>query len=538
MRVVPRSRVLFFLVLGLFLITGVFAAHIATNVLTGNTSFGTVNEEVSVLYNLTLNNTDSGLAANITHVNVSLPTNFSFTSGTVGTSFSYVSLTEIGSLISFVNVSGLVLNASWGQIWFNATALVPGTNFNITVSTTNFSGSQHQNLTISVNDTTSPSILFVAPGLTTQSNLSRESIAVNVSAYDEGSLAVINVSLYNLTTILNSSNGSYGAGSLFVNFSNLSDGVYLVNVTVNDTNNNLNRTIAAFRVILDHIAPSVALSLVSNNQTSINISISVTEAHTSLSGSCSVVSGGGTVSGSGSTQSLLRNGLDCEEGYTFNVSCTDTASNVGYGAGSFSTDDCDSSSGSGGSSGGGSSGSGSTYWDRTISVSSSDFDEGYSTVLQQRERLRISVGGLDHHVGIIDIDSDDITVNVSSIPQQAVLKINASKLFEVSEDSYYDLSVTLNSVNSSETGANITLYSVHELTPAGAAALAASNLSAQNVSSNESNSSAALGALFSEGSWWIWVVIALVLVAVVLVAWKLYDRHQRSQGMRVSSGSS
>ncbi|MEK6858669.1 MAG: hypothetical protein AABX53_02015 [Nanoarchaeota archaeon] len=538
MRVILRSRVLFFLALGFFLITSALAAHIVTNVLTGTTSFGTVNEEVSVLYNFTLNNTDSGLAANITHVNITLPTNFSFTSGTVGTSFSYVSLTESSSLISFVNVSGLVLNASWGQIWFNATALVPGTNFNITVSTTNFSGSQHQNLTVSVNDTTSPSIIFVAPGLTTQSNLSRESIAVNVSAYDEGSLAFINVSLYNLTSILNSSNGSYGSGSFFVNFSNLSDGVYLVNVTVNDTNNNVNRTIAALRVILDHIAPSVSLSQVSNNQTSINISVSVTEAHTGLSGSCSVVSGGGTVSGSGSTQYLLRNGLDCEEGYTFNVSCTDTASNVGYGSGSFSTDDCDSSSSSSGGSSSGSSGSGSTYWDRTISVSSSDFDKGYSTILQQRERLRVSVGGLDHHMGVIDIDSDDITINISSVPQQAVLKINVTKLFEVSEDSYYDLSVTLRSINSSETGANITIYSVHELTPAGAAALAASNLGVRNSSSNESTSSAALGALFFESSWWIWVIIALVLVVVVLVAWKLYDRHQRSLGLRVSSDSS
>lgn len=538
MVILSRSRAFFFMAFGLFLITGAFAAHLATNTLTGTTSFGTVNEEVSVLYNLTLNNTDSGLAANITHVNISLPANFSFASGTVGTSFSYVSLSVSDSLISFANVSGLVLNASWGRIWFNATALVPGTNFNITVSTTNFSGSLHQNLTVSVNDTTAPWILFVAPGLTTQSNLSRESIAINVSAYDEGSLGIINISLYNLTGILNSSNGSYGALSSFVNFSNLSDGVYLVNVSVNDTNTNLNRTIAALRVILDHVVPSVSLAEVSSNQTALNISISVSDSLTGISGSCSVVSGGGTVSGSGSTQYLFRNGLDCEEGYTFNVSCTDTASNIGYASGSFSTDDCDSSSSDSGSSSGSGSGGDSTYWERTVSVSSSDLSNGYSTILQQRERLRVSVGGLDHHVGIVDIDNDDITVNVSSTPQQAVLKINTTKLFEVSGDSYYDLSITLLGINSSETGANITLYSVHELTPAGAAALAASNSTVRNLSANEGDSSAALGALFSESSWWLWVVIVLALVAVVLVAWKLYDRHQRSLGLRVSSDSS
>lgn len=529
-------RLFWFFGLFVFFFAGVFALHIVTNSLTGTSSFGTINEELSTLYNITLNNTDTGGAANLTQLNITLPSNFSFVTGSANLSVAGYVFVNTSSVLSFSNGTGLVLNSTRHFFWFNASASVPG-NYNFTLITVNSSSVVYQNLSVLINDTTPPQpVSFNAPGATGYLNVSATAIAINASAYDEGTLGTINITLYNATVVLNSTNGSSNLASHFVNFTGLSEGVYFVNISANDSNGNVNTSVSPLRIALDTSAPTVSLSEVSSNRTAINISISISDTVTGAAGTCTSISGGGTISGNGSTQYLYRTGLDCGEDYTFNVSCVDYVSNTGYGSGSFSTDSCASSGGGSSGGGGGSSGGGTSYWENTLSVSSSDFSLGYSTVLKEKERLRISIGGSDHHVGVVDIDPSDVTINVSSTPQQAVLRINGTKLFEVTDDSYYDISVTLNDINSSRTGANITVISVHELTPAGAAALGALN-STSNQSTNSTRDSST-GALFSENSWWIWVVLALALVALVLVAWRLYDRHQRLKGFRTNDDSS
>lgn len=531
-----------FLVYFLFLfLAGVFALHVVTNTLNGGTNFSTINEDYSNLYNITLNNTDTSAGANITQINITLPSNFTFVAGTANASALFYNFTNTSSILSFTNVTGLVGNGTWKFFWFNASAAVPGT-YNFTVITSNLTTLVYHNLSVVINDTTSPQpISYVAPGYTASVNQTSSSIPVNISAADEGSLGMINITLYSsgYSSVLNSSNSTWGVRSHYHNFTNLSDGIYFVNVTVNDSNGNVNFTVPSLRVAVDRGAPTVTLDEESSNRTFINVTITVSDSVTGANGNCTSTGGGGTIVGSGSTQYLSRGDLDCGEDYNFNVSCTDYVGNVGYGSDTFSTDSCASSGGgsSGGGSGGGSGssgGSGSTYWDNTISVSSSQFSAGYSAFLKTRERFRVSVGGSDHHVGVIDIDSTTVTVNVSSTPQQAVLRINTPKLFEVSDDSYYDISLTLTEINSSRTGANITILSVHQLTPAGAAALGIN--STLNQSGNETGGSS-LGTLFSESSWWVWVVLALVLVAVVLVMWRLYDRHQRLKGLKVNESS-
>lgn len=509
----------------------VLGLHISTNSFDGSSSFGTGNEDISFLFNLTVNNTDSVSSANITQVNITLPASFAYTSGSSGASLMAYTLSESSTLVSFTNYSGLIMNSNAHSFWFNASASTPG-HYNITILTVNASGVTSTNLTVRINDTTAPaSLSFNSPGYTSSLNLSRNSIAVNVSASDNSALGAIQILIYNAgyASLINSSTGSYGSSSHFFNFTLLSDGIFFVNVSVNDTSDNSNTTLTPLRIALDTVAPSVDLDDVFSNRTALNISISISDATTGVSGVCSIVSGGGSITGTGSTQYLFRNGLDCGDDFTFEVSCSDYASNVGSRSETFSTDGCASSGGSTGSSGGSGTGGTSTgsYWKRTVGVNSEELGEGYSTILKIRERFRVEIENSDYYVGIVDIDPTDITFNISSTNFRDTLNINESQRLELTNDAYYDLLITLHDINSSGTGANISLYSLHELT--------SSELSASlstNSSSDSSASLEAIGSLFSKNAWWLWIIIALVLVVIVLGAWKFYDKRQRLKGVK------
>jgi len=96
-----------------------------------------VNESTSTVYNLTISD------VNITQVNITLPNNFTFVSGTNGTNASNV------VLVNFTNITGRVLiwtnstsqfyllnGTNTTRFWFNATASYPGT-YNFTISVMN-----------------------------------------------------------------------------------------------------------------------------------------------------------------------------------------------------------------------------------------------------------------------------------------------------------------------------------------------------------------------------------------------------------------
>ena len=101
-----------------------------------------------------------------------------------------------------------------------------------------------------------------------------------------------------------------------------------------------------------------------------------------------------------------------------------------------------------------------TAWTLTYSITEKQISKGYSQALAVKNRVKVPVEGKDHFVGVVGIDDKGATINVSSTPQQALLLIGGSKKFDVTNDSYYDLKVTLNSINNSK--ANITIIAIKE----------------------------------------------------------------------------
>ena len=127
----------------------------------------------------------------------------------------------------------------------------------IYVNSQNFSQSSESFfVTVSaVVDAVNPNITFVALTESNNSFLSRSHIQVNVTAADDVGLDTIIIRLFNSTNNqINSSTSS--TSPLFVNFTGLSEGVYYINATANDSSNNLNATETRI-VTLDTTNPGI-----------------------------------------------------------------------------------------------------------------------------------------------------------------------------------------------------------------------------------------------------------------------------------------
>ena len=83
-----------------------------------------------------------------------------------------------------------------------------------------------------------------------------------------------------------------------------------------------------------------------------------------------------------------------------------------------------------------------------------------SMILGQGARIAINVGGEIHYVEVIEITNTTVTINISSIPQQAILRIGEEKKFEITDDNFYDILVRLNGIENNN--ANLTISSIHE----------------------------------------------------------------------------
>jgi len=224
-----------FLLAIFYIIYLVVAAPVVTP---GSGNVFNFNEDITNQYNITVWDIDYLETANITQVNVTLP-GIAYLFNSQSSSLSTTTVFRNSStVLSWVNVSGLVMNLTKESFWFNATASTPGT-YNISVMTLNATGSSFSNITLIVNDTTNPSMNIVSPSHGNNS-ISATSVIVNVTASDNAELSNIRVILYNSSGEINSTNSV--TSPLYYEFSSLSAGTYFYNVTVNDTSNRLNHS--------------------------------------------------------------------------------------------------------------------------------------------------------------------------------------------------------------------------------------------------------------------------------------------------------
>lgn len=282
------------LAIGILLaISFVLASHVI------DTSTGTsysVNQSIESAYNITVNN--SGIGGNITEVNITIPSSFTFNATSNATSVTVHTFTNTTSpnVLNWSNSTVLVENNSilaWFS--FNATASTPG-NYNFTIVTSNSTSIVNTtNISVTVNDTTAPYwIDFVDPTPANNTNLSQSYIEANISVNDSFSnISTIRIYLYNTTGLVNNTNVSAVGGlnaTGFVNFSSvtLPDGIYYLNATANDTAGNENLTGPTRTITLDTTGPVITLfnytnATLKSNYSTLALNVSVVDTISNVS---------------------------------------------------------------------------------------------------------------------------------------------------------------------------------------------------------------------------------------------------------------
>jgi len=99
-------------------------------------------------------------------------------------------------------------------------------------------------------------------------------------------------------------------------------------------------------------------------------------------------------------------------------------------------------------------------WTSTIVIDNSQLTAGYTANLGAKERVRFTLGGYEHYVGVKSLSSSYAIIEVASVKQIETLTIGEEVKFEITDDSYYDVKVKLNSISGSK--ASLTIKYIHD----------------------------------------------------------------------------
>ena len=454
---------LFILICTISLTYLVFASpSVTTN--NGASSYS-VNEDTNFTFNITINNTDTGEVANITWVNITLQSSLIPTLSTNGTDASGVLSGSSGSnvLMWYNTTGGYVINGSndFKHFWFNASSLTPAV-YNITVDTFNSTDVSTSNITVTINDTTSPSLVNYS-NFTSGNNTNVSAIMINISAEDNGVISAILIELFNSTH--NRVNYSSSATSpLFANFTGHAEGTYYFNATVNDTYNNINTTTLTRTVLVDTTDPVIVLSSPADHHSTTTTAINFTFNVTDLSeiNSCSLILNNAIINTDTSISKSLINGLYNSSlsvaSYNWSINCTDIAGNTANTSTrrlNITSPVPASTTTSGGSD--------SSY--TVFSADSEDLSKGYNKIMLKNWKISFKFENENHEFKLDFVNTTDVGFTINSITQKASLKQGEEKKFEITGDTYFDLLVRIDKIDFSSSynpRANITLLAIKD----------------------------------------------------------------------------
>jgi hypothetical protein len=261
----------------------------------------------------------------------------------------YPQNTSYGNSVEQLNysVSDVNLQACWYSTDFgannnsvtcgnNVTGLTSAEGSNTWIAWANDSaGNVNYSSVTFIVDLSAPGIYFVTPTENNEDYLNRKNIQVNITA---SNLQVANVTirLYNATGFVNSSMTNETALEihLYVNFSNLNDGVYYFNATAVDAFSRSNST-GTRNVTIDTIKPLISLvsptdnSGISVNRNNIAINASANDTNLqSITISIYNLTSGLVYSYNSGNSSLFVNQSGLDDGiYYFNATALDLAGN-------------------------------------------------------------------------------------------------------------------------------------------------------------------------------------------------------------------
>ncbi len=224
------------------------------------------NTGTSNISNLTITN---GFDVDYNYTNASVtPSSINYTAYVVSWNNLSVNLSQNQSYLLYTNFSAIfTTHHSFNVV--NLTVYYASGSSSTTSSSFDFE----------IGENVTPNIVFIDATTSGEGNYSRSSIWANISVNDSSEISNVTIFLFNSTGLYNSStNNSIGgpSGYFFVNFTNLPEGTYRLNATVNDTWGNPNSTGTKI-ITLDRTLPYVAwISPASTNYTNSSIIIDIT----------------------------------------------------------------------------------------------------------------------------------------------------------------------------------------------------------------------------------------------------------------------
>ncbi len=462
----------------------------------------------SVLFNVSFNNN----SYNVTGV-------AAVTNATIYYNMSAVVWGIVGNMSRCVRTSAEYNSSCYGNLnasrWSNGTIVKDGI-YTVNISLWNGStsmahtGAGTNNMTTVLIDNTAPNqttvvSVFNASNHSTTSE--QGNLTLNVSVFD--ALAGIQRVEFIIINSTGQVNGTYLAdniGSTYwstsVNTSHYRDDMYNITVLVNDTAGNYasgsNST----------TNPPVRTVYFDNGLPTITFSCSPTTSNTGDTVTCSCSAS----STSGINETSFTVNPSTSNTGTHTQTCTAT-NRAGVSSSKTTTYTVNlAGNGPSGNSGGTTTTTTTTTttWTTTIPGADKELSEKgpITKSLGSKERVSLKVGGESHHVGITSLTSDSATIEVSSTPQTATLKVGESKKFDVNADGFYDLSVVLNSIKDNK--ADITITPIKEELSAADKAAAADDGETGSVAEEESSGIGKTG----------WIIsIIVIIVILALVAW-------------------
>ena len=125
------------------------------------------------------------------------------------------------------------------------------------------------------------------------------------------------------------------------------------------------------------------------------------------------------------------------------------------------------SSGSASAGGGGGGGGGNSIGELTLLpsiflINETQLSNGYHHILKENDKITFLFEGEKHSVTLLRINKEQKEgyFEIKSLPQYAFIKENTTEKFDLTNDTFYDISLTINSFT--KDAANITLKSIHE----------------------------------------------------------------------------
>jgi len=433
----------------------------------GNTNSTSIYFNVDTIYPTTINfgtgtETDGSFISrtNIFVNMTSSDTNFAYTNITFYNATKSLNLT-IKNTTSMTNAQ------------YNYTSLANGIWY-INATTCDLAGNCNSSITINVTiDTINPSINFTNPTHLT-GYFSRTNIVINATASD-ANLVNITINLYNSTTLINSTTTLSSPN--FVNITGLIDGIYFFNVTATDGAGNVNNT-ETRNVTLDTVAPTITLQTpadkVSSEVTEYNFTFNVTVEASGIS-SCSLIFDGTAINTLTNLSNYVVYGFYNSSlsigSHIWSINCTDLAVNVGNSTNREMTINAVSSLSPQPQTGGGG-----IY----SKINETELLKGYRKSFMLGETLGFIINGSYHkltllQIKLLNVTGNNITILIQSIPQKATISLGEEMKFDLNNDGYYDVSITLKNITSRTKVElivkSITLESITpttEITPTGA----------------------------------------------------------------------